>query len=141
VRTIVRRQLPPNADLLFQDLSAFGVEYEGFHHIEKAGGKPFRWTNGASSIRVPLTSGRRPKMLSVGVLQSAKARMPLRILIDNCEVATVTMPDGTWSKDLTIGGCLPNARWMTIRFLSETVRPGDHDRRRLGVALTQVILR
>lgn len=141
VRTIVRRQLPPNADLLFQDLSAFGVEYRGFHHIEKAGDTPFHWTNGASSIRVPLTSGRRPTTLSVGVLQSAKARMPLRILIDNCEVATVTMPDGTWSKDLEIGGCLPNARWMTIRFLSETVRPGDHDRRRLGVALAQVILR
>jgi hypothetical protein len=141
VRTVVRRQLPPNADLLFGDNSEFGVTHEGFHHIEKAGNTPFHRTDGASLIRVPLGLGRKPKTLSVGVLQSAKENMPLRILIDNCEVATITMPGGTWSKDLAIGNCVPSGRWMTIRFLSETVRPGDQDRRRLGVALTQVTLR
>jgi hypothetical protein len=140
-RTAESRQLPLNTDLLFGDIAEFGMTHEGFYHVEQAGDTSFHWTDGAARIRVPVDPMHRPTTLSVGVLGAARAGLALRILIDECGVATAEMPGGPWSADLSIERCVPNARWMTVRFLSETAQPGGRDMRRLGVALSHVRLR
>jgi hypothetical protein len=141
VRTAVRRQLQPGTELLFGDVEEFGVKHEGFHHREYSGATPFHWTDGAASILAPIEPKRKPTKLSVSVLFAVKPRLRLQILLDNCEVASETMPGGEWSKEIDVGKCAPAGRWTTIRFVSETDRPKGRDRRRLGVALTRVVLR
>jgi arylsulfatase A-like enzyme len=139
---VVSRRAPSDgAELLFGDVGSFGVAYEGFHHAEYSGDTPFYWTDGAASIRVPIEQGQRPTTLSVDVLFAVKAHLRLQILLDDCEVASETMPGGEWSKDLALTTCAPTGRWTTIRFVSETARPGNGDRRNLGVALRRVVLR
>jgi hypothetical protein len=139
---VVWQPLPAiGQDLLFGVGEAQDVTTEGIHHVEYSDKTPFQWTDGAGSIHVAIDSNHRPTMLSVGVLFSSKPGLRLRILLDNCEVTSETMPGGEWSKDIDLGPCTPTGRWTTIRFLSETVRPGGRDRRELGVALTRVALR
>lgn len=131
---------PLGTDLLFGDLDGFGMSWEGFHHVEHAGDRPFHWTDGNASIRVSIDPHRRPAKLSVDLLFAAKAGMQLRILLDDCEVASEAQPGGRWSKDIDVSACVPPGGWTVIRFLSETVQPGNGDRRRLGVALARVAL-
>jgi hypothetical protein len=138
---VVWRRTPAvGQELLFGDHAALDVFAQGFHHVEYAGKTPFHWTDGAASIRVPIDSTRRPTTLSLGVMFPGEPGMRLQVLLDECEVASESIPGEGWSKDIPLGHCAPTGRWTTIRFLSETVRPGS-DRRSLGVALTRVVLR
>ena len=141
LRTAARRPRPVDVDVLFGDIAEFGMTHEGFYHVEHAGDSRFHWTDGAARISLPIDPGHTPTTLSIGVVDAARPGTALRILIDECEVAAVAMPGGPLSTDLDIARCVPNARWMTIRFLSETARPVGRDTRRLGVALSQVKLR
>jgi hypothetical protein len=134
-------RLTQSPDVLFDDIRDYGLAFNGFHHVESANGVRFHWTDGAASIKVPLEPGRTPDTLEVGVLFAARPQLRLRILVDDCEVASEVMPGGNWAKSISLRGCTFSQRWTTIRFLSETVRPGGRDKRDLGVALSRVVLR
>ncbi|OFW17187.1 MAG: hypothetical protein A3F69_05575 [Acidobacteria bacterium RIFCSPLOWO2_12_FULL_66_10] len=138
--TGANRELPDSLNLMSPDAAEYGVSYEGFYHVETAGSTPFHWTHDEAKIAVPIRPQQRPSSLAVDVLFAGKEGKRLRILLDTCEVASETLPKGRWSMTVPLGSCAPSGRWITIRLLSDTHRPGGKDRRRLGVALAGVAL-
>ncbi len=138
--TGANRDLPDGLNLMSPDAGEYGVSYGGFHHGETAGSTSFHWTYDEAKITVPIRPHKTPSSLAVDVLFAGKEGKRLRILLDTCEVASETLPEGRWSRTIPLGPCAPRGRWMTIRLLSDTHRPGEKDRRRLGVALARVAL-
>lgn len=137
----VSRNLPAGLNLLSPVAAEYGVAFDGFYHVEMAGSTPFHWTYDEARITVPIGEGQTPASLAVDVLFTGKEGKRLRILLDTCEVVSVILPLGRWSRTIPLGPCAPRGRWATIRLLSDTHRPGEQDKRRLGVALARVVLR
>jgi hypothetical protein len=140
VTTQVRRELPAALDLLAPEAGKFGVAYQGMYRREQARDTAFRWTSGDATIRVPIAEGTRPTTLDVGVLFSGRGGKRLRILVDGCEALSETLPAGRWDRHVALDRCALSGRWATLNILSDTHRAAG-DRRRLGVALTRLVLR
>lgn len=140
VPATVSTSLPPGLNLLAPAAAEYGVAYQGFLHAELGGATPFHWTQGEAALTVPIGKARAPSSLEIEILSAGRAGKPLRVLVDDCELLSERLPEGRWSKTMELGACAPRGEWTTIRLVTETHRPGDRDRRRLGVALARVVL-
>jgi hypothetical protein len=116
-----------------------GVSQWGFYAIEgKEGEKQWRWMRDRAQLS-NLFSYEPPREVSVEVLMVPQARpKPLRIEANGCVLFDGTVGDG-WSSTLSLDRC-DVSRGLTLSF-STTAPRGEVDRRRLGVALSSVVLR
>ena len=131
---------PRGVNLLFARSGEWGIEHVGFFQRERSGGRSFRWTDGAGVIRLPLPRGTQPVELSLDLRSTGPAGKQLRVLVDDCEVLAETLEGGALSRSVSLGRCGPPGDELVVRIASDTHQP-RRDRRRLGVALSSVVLR
>jgi arylsulfatase A-like enzyme len=116
----------------------WGVDQRGFHGVERRpDGQQFRWTTGRARLSNVLAH-REPRALQVDVLQvPGGTPKELKIEANDC-LLFQGLVRGGWSVALPLERCDVSAG-LTIRFTTAAA-PGKKDRRRLGVALSQVVL-
>jgi serine/threonine protein kinase/WD40 repeat protein len=121
-----------------------GVAEDGFYHAEKGANGPFRWTNGAARLRVPLR-GRTPKTLALTAEVPNRPPFHVRISIDGQKLFDDDVqPNGRWSVNLPLNG-VKLADPAVVEIDTSTVVPaegksGNKDDRKLGLRVFRLML-
>jgi hypothetical protein len=140
LRAVVETRRPPELDLISGEAKhIWGVRQSGLYPREFSGSRPFYWTDGTARLVTPLDSQAPPVALKIDVSMTGRPEANLRVLINGCELFRGPIP-GTWSQTFSLESCRPGGTEATIELLSDTFTPGEHDARRLGVALDSVTL-
>ena len=116
-----------------------GVTSTGFHGLEHAEGRAFRWTTGEASLTVPIDPETPPAVLVVDVLMTGQPKQ-LRVEAGGCVLFDDRISN-RWSETLALDGCRLTPPNLEIRLLSDTHVPGAGDNRTLGVGVAAVELR
>jgi hypothetical protein len=140
-RTVQGEQRPPDLNLITDAASRdWGVRQWGFYGVETVNdGRQFRWTRDRAEISNAFTH-RRPRAVEIEILQ-VPGGTPKRLRIDANDC---TLFDGevgrNWASTLSLESCGSLSAGLTLKF--ETTAPrGQRDRRRLGVAISRVVLK
>ena len=117
----------------------WGVSQRGFYRVEgRPGGRQFRWTSNRARLSNLLTR-EVPHEVQVDVLMvPGGAPKELKIEANDCVLFQGPVRGG-WSGTLSLEPCDVSAG-LSLRFTTAASR-GKKDRRRLGVALSRVVLR
>ena len=131
----------PRAVNLILDTAAelLGAVATGFHGLEHAEGRAFRWTTGEAGISVPLDTDAPPAELAVDVLMTGRPKR-LRIEIDGCVLHDDTI-NNRWSDAFALADCRLTPPTLEIRLTGDTHVPETGDNRTLGVGVAAVELR
>ena len=118
----------------------WGIVQGGFHATERSStGIPFRWTRDRAALAEVL-SHQTPRAVLVEVLHVPGDRpKPLRVEANDCVLFDGAVRGG-WTAELPLEPCRFADRGLTLRFTTPAP-PAGRDRRRLGVALSRVLLR
>src|SRR5207247_1410392 len=84
-----------------------GIEDSGFHDNERAGDKPFRWTNGNAHLAVPLRRAEAPQSLQVSLLAPRLPGTPgvrIKILLNKRTLFDDIVPSGSWDRTFDLAG-------------------------------------
>lgn len=122
-----------------EQIQALGGRTSGFHGIEWASSRPFRWTRGDARLRAPLDPRSPPTELAVEIVMTGGAKR-LRIAVDDCQLLDETVR-GPSTSTFDLGACEFRATEVEIALLSDTHVAGSNDSRSLGVAVGRVELR
>lgn len=113
----------------------------GFYGAEGEGPSAFRWTNGASTLRVPMTGQAWPSAIDIGI-GGRPGECPLKLLVNQVEVFSGTVRSD-WRRRVPLTG-VPAAALLTITVETGRFRPSDDgksgDGRWLGVPLKRLNL-
>ena len=131
----------PRAFNLIRDTAAelLGATNAGFHGLEHAEGRAFRWTTGEASVTVPIDVESPPAALAVDVLMTGRPKQ-LRVEADGCVLFDDAISN-RWSETFALDGCRLTPPRLGIRLLSDTHVPDGGDNRTLGVGVAAVELR
>lgn len=131
----------PRAVNLILDTAAelLGAAATGFHGLEHAEGRAFRWTTGEARISVPGNAQPAPVELAVDVLMTGRPKR-LRVEIDGCVLFDDTITN-RWSEVFALDGCRLTPPDLEIRLVSDTHVPETSDNRTLGVGVAAIELR
>ena len=131
----------PRAFNLIRDTAAelLGATNAGFHGLEHADGRAFRWTTGEASVTVPIDVESPPAALAVDVLMTGRPKQ-LRVEADGCVLFDDAISN-RWSERFALDGCRLTPPRLEIRLLSDTHVPDGGDNRTLGVGVAAVELR
>ena len=131
----------PRAVNLILDTASelLGATAAGFHGLEHAEGRAFRWTDGQASISVPLDADAPPAELAVDVLMTGRPKR-LRVEIDGCVLYDDTISN-RWSDAFALADCRLTPPTLEIRLTGDTHVPDTSDDRTLGVGVSTVELR
>lgn len=140
----LRAQKYNHLDKLIGSIQIPGMEEEGFYATEETGGRPFRWTNGAGKLVVPLR-GAWPR--AVTLMLSLSVPRPLRLVIrcnGNSLFDDTVQPQETWVRTFNARS-LPRGTDMTLEICSDVFVPAwvnrnSDDNRKLGVRFLGVLL-
>lgn len=125
-----------------------GVAESGFHFQEQTDSVPFRWTNGAAKLLVPINTRHPPQRLWVSIETFRPKRGPVRfqILVDGKLLFDGTVPTGKWETTVDLSSHEFTDRAF-IELRSETFFPKgvmdqglNTDTRQLGVQVKGVML-
>ena len=114
----------------------WGVASSGLYQTEWTAQRPFRWTNGAAHLSVPIDPQAPPSEMAVDVLMTGATPKHLRIIVNGCTLFDATIR-GHWAQTLALDECLVESTTMDIDLLSG-VHISPNDPRPLGVAVTSV---
>ena len=117
----------------------WGVAATGFHALEHAEGRAFRWTTGEAGLSVPLDPDAPPAALAVDVLMTGQPKR-LRIEVDGCVLFDDTIRN-RWDATFALDGCRLTPPSLEISLVSDTHVPDTSDNRTLGVGVAAVELR
>ena len=121
-----------------------GVEEGGFHHRERSGDQPFRWTDGNAKVIVPVADGRRWRTLAVTAEIPERPDYRVRLTVNGRVLFDDVAKAGrTWAKEFPLDG-IDLDRRAVIDVTSSTIPPGQtrtKDDRTLGIRLRELILR
>lgn len=139
-RTSVGQVRPANLNVVTTSAaSEWGVGQWGFYPIEEpAGGTPFRWTRDRAELS-NLFTHEPPREVEIDIAMVPGGRPKvLKIEANDCTVfeGEVGM---RWSSTLSLETC-PVGEGFVLRFTTDAPR-GTRDRRRLGVAVSRVVVR
>jgi glutamate-1-semialdehyde 2,1-aminomutase len=121
-----------------------GVTLDGFHHLEKIDGQPFRWTGGNATLTLPLPRGIQPRSVRLTLRSMSwrgllSARRRLRVLVNGTLLHDGGVP--RWGRtQLTFA--LPHeadCSLLMVQLQGDTFRRAG-DPRHLGVAVERVEL-
>ncbi len=130
---------PPGLNLVSAEaVTVWGLRPWRFHKVEwTRRGQPFRWTADRSEISFQTLD--RPRKLEVEVLMVPGGR-PKELTIEANDHVLFRGPVSRgWAATLPLDACDIN-RGLTLRFTTPAARSGN-DGRRLGVALSRVVVR
>ncbi|MDP9271395.1 MAG: hypothetical protein M3P14_10570 [Chloroflexota bacterium] len=124
--------------------SSWWVSADGFYDQERFGSSTARWTNGAATVRFPITIGWRPRSVQIRVVMPGQDGNTLTVRVDGTVVGRIVLPPGASEHDLPIPDA---ARGSTVSvslesdtFVPADVDPASRDTRRLGVLVERVAL-
>jgi hypothetical protein len=126
-----------------------GVSESGFHFQESTDGEPFRWTNGAAKLLVPISTKRPPQQLwlSIVVFRPKVAPIRFQLLVDDELVFDGLAPPGKWEPSFDLGS-RRFSKQVLIELRSEAFVPKgvmddgkNTDKRMLGVQVKGIVLR
>ena len=131
----------PRAFNLIRDTAAelLGATTAGFHGLEHAEGRAFRWTTGEASVTIPIDMEALPTALAVDVLMTGRPKQ-LRVEVDGCVLFDDTIRN-RWNETFALDTCRLTPPSLEIRLVSDTHVPGASDNRTLGVGVAAVELR
>jgi hypothetical protein len=75
-----------------------GVAESGFHFQEHNGSEPFRWTNGAAKLLVPIDAAPSRMWVSVDAFRPKAISVRLHVLVDGATVFDGSVPPGKWER-------------------------------------------
>jgi hypothetical protein len=122
-----------------------GVQESGFHAPEREGGQPFRWTNGAAKLVVPLRET-KPKSLSVSLEIPKHAAEYLEVVVNGRNMLErKVLPQRNWQETFPLDSQAGAGETITIEVRSATTVPaqtslGSKDQRPLGVKVKGITL-
>lgn len=140
-RTSVGQVRPPDLNLISDAAASdWGVGQWGFYPLEEpAGGTSFRWTRDRAELS-NLFTHEAPREVDVAVAMVPGGRPKvLKIEANDCTLFEGEVGRG-WSATLPLDRCAAAGDGLTLRFTTDAPR-GTRDRRRLGVAVSRVVLR
>jgi len=126
----------------------WGVEESGFNSHEWHDDRPFRWTNGAAKLVVPVDEQRPPRALRVDIESHPPAGKAdetlIRLLANGHDLYHGRIPRGSWSRTFGLDGATL-AGQATIELLSDTFVPknsvpASEDSRTLGILVRGIWL-
>ena len=130
---------PPGLNLVSDEATNWGVRQWGFYPTEgPAGGNQFRWTREQAELSNVVTH-ERPRAVQIDVVMVPAAPKVLKIEANECTLFEGVVGAG-WSSTLSFERCPIDAKGLTLRLTTDAPR-GTTDRRRLGVAVSRVVLR
>ncbi len=125
-----------------------GIAESGFHYQEGTDAEPFRWTNGAARMLVPINSRHPPRELwvSIETFRPHMKPVPFQIVVDGTALFDGTVPPGKWETTVDLGAHEFGERAF-IELRSDTFVPQgvmedgtNTDSRRLGVQVKGLML-
>jgi hypothetical protein len=125
-----------------------GVVESGFHYQEQTDSKPFRWTNGAGRLYVPVNKSRPPTKLWVSIETFRPTKEPIRfqVVVDGENLYDGEVPAWKWEETFDLTSLQFSDKTM-IELRSETFVPKgvmdeglNTDTRVLGVQVQGVML-
>ena len=130
---------PADLNLISDAASEWGVVQSNFYGLEGIEDqREFRWTRDWAELS-NLFTHTPPREVLVEVAMTPGPPKMLKIQANDC-----TLFEGdvraNWSKVFLLGNCASGTKGLTLRFATEASR-GPVDRRRLGVAISRVVLR
>jgi hypothetical protein len=131
---------PPELNLISAAAAEeWGVAQGGFYPIETpAGGTQFRWTRDRA-VLTNLFTHNTPREVQVDVLMVPERPKPLKIAANDCVLFEGEVGSG-WSTVLSLDRCGVSGEGLTLTFTTAAPR-NPKDGRRLGVALSRVVVR
>ncbi len=119
--------------------SDWGVRQWGFHPVEgPAGGHQFRWTRERAELSNLFTHN-PPRAVEIGAIMVPGGKpKALKIEANDCTLFDGIVHRG-WSAMLSLERCDLSGVGVTLRFTTDAPRAAD--RRRLGIAMSRVVLR
>jgi hypothetical protein len=139
-RTSVRQVRPADLNLILNAAASdWGVRQWGFHPVEgQAGGNQFRWTRERAELSNLFTHN-PPRAVEIGAIMVPGGKpKPLKIEANDCTLFEGIVHRG-WSAMLSLERCDLSGVGLTLRFTTDA--PRGADRRRLGIAMSRVVLR
>ncbi len=121
-----------------------GVEESGFHGDEEEGGQPYRWTNGAARLVVPIAQ-QRPASLEAVVeiptptLTHLEIAVNGRVLLDTTMTVYRPFSQTLDLRKVDVGDNL-TIEVRSSTFVPSRVNPGDKDNRTLGIKVFRLTL-
>ena len=123
-----------------------GVEESGFHYQEYHDTEPFRWTDGAARLVIPIDTPPRQVWVSVYTLRAEPTPVPFEILVDGTSLFEGELPLGEWERTFELGSHQFSER-VAIELRSDTFVPEgvmdegtNTDTRVLGVQIRGIML-
>jgi hypothetical protein len=125
-----------------------GVTESGFQFPEKDRSEPFRWTDGAAKLVVPLAANETPQRLWVNIqtIRPTATRIRLKILVDGSPLFEGPVRTGRWAANLDLSSRRFSGQ-TTIELQSDTFTPKsvmdggkNPDTRALGTQLKGIML-
>ena len=137
------KRLSSNASARLGAQRIRGVWETGFHGQEGVGAAPFRWTNGAAKLVVPLDERQRPEALRLELFAPGPKGARLQVVVNGHTLADRRIAGGVWADTFSLAG-LTLGRRATIELLSDTIVPKEmnstQDPRTLGVVVRSIRL-
>ncbi len=123
-----------------------GVEESGFYYQEYHDSEPFRWTDGAAKLLIPIDSPPQRVWVRVYTLRAEATPVPFEILVDGTSVFEGELPLGEWEGTFDLGSHQFSEQVM-IELQSDTFVPKgvmdggtNTDTRVLGVQVRGIVL-
>jgi hypothetical protein len=122
-----------------------GVREDGLFGPHDWKGVWARWTDGSARWVLPLKADERPGELTLGLASSGPAGADLEVTVNGVRLLKQHLPQGKWETRLPLDR-VPAADRLTIEidsrvFVPAEVNPGSTDRRKLGVAVSTLVVK
>ena len=140
-RTSVGQVRPAELNLVLATAASdWGVRQWGFHPVETtSGGNQIRWTRERAELS-NLVTHNPPRQVEIGAIRvPGGTPKALKIEANDCTLFEGTVHQG-WSSTLSLDRCDLSGVGLTLRFTTDAPRRPT-DRRRLGIAMSRVVLR
>ena len=136
-RTAVGAVRPADLNLISAEARDWGVLQSNFYGVEGSGRNEMRWTRDWAELSNLMTHT-PPREV---VIEVAMVPGPPKLLTIQANECTLFEGDvhANWVRTFDLGAC-PSREDLTLRFTTEAPR-GPIDRRRLGVAISRVVVR
>jgi hypothetical protein len=122
------------------------VEESGFHYQEYHDSEPFRWTDGAARLLIPIDSPPQRVWVRVYTLRAEPPPVPFEMLVDGTSLFEGELPLGEWEGTFDLGS-LQFSEQVVIELRSDTFVPEgvmdggtNTDTRVLGVQVRGIML-
>ncbi|MFN8474687.1 MAG: hypothetical protein U0822_21025 [Anaerolineae bacterium] len=110
----------------------------GWYGREGGEGATFRWTNGDASVRIPLPAN--AQAISIRLAGPGPGASLVDVSLNGASLGQIDAQPGMADYRLPLPAGLPALDVAVVRLTSPTFTPGAGDTRRLGVAVSRIVI-